>query len=215
VEGDSTQYTWLVPQDLDGLFAMMGGNDKAIERLNMFFRQLDSGPNSPYAFMGNEPCFEVPWEFAAAGAAYRTQEVVRRIETQLFSASPGGLPGNDDGGAISSWYIFAALGLYPEIPGVAGFVIGSPLFPAVTIHLGNGHLLQITGQGMNGAPANVPYVQGLILNGQGYGSPWVPFATLANGATLQFTLGDSPDMAWGHNINFTFASPEPMAQPPG
>jgi len=207
VEGNGVQYTWLVPQDLDGLFAMMGGSDKAIERLNMFFRQLDAGPNSPYAFMGNEPCFEVPWEFDAAGAAYRTQEVVRRIETQLFSASPGGLPGNDDGGAISSWYIFAALGLYPEIPGVAGFVVGSPLFQAVTIHLGNGHLLQITGQGINGTPDSAPYVQSLTLNGQSYGSSWIPFAALVNGATLQFTLGNSPDLAWGHNVDFTFASP--------
>jgi predicted alpha-1,2-mannosidase len=207
VEGDSAQYTWLVPQDLDGLFAMMGGSDKAIERLNMHFRQLNAGPGSPYAFMGNEPEFEVPWEFDAAGAAYRTQEVVRRIETQLFSAGPGGLPGNDDGGALSSWYIFAALGLYPEIPGVAGFVLGSPLFPAVTVHLGNGHLLRIAGQAVNGTPDSVPYVQSLTLNGWSYGSPWIPFTALANGATLQFTLGNGPNLTWGHNINFTFASP--------
>ncbi len=212
-EGDSAQYTWLVPQDLDGLFAIMGGSAKAIERLDMHFRQLNAGPGSLYAFMGNEPEFGAPWEFDAAGAAYRTQEVVRRIETQLFSASPGGLPGNDDGGALSSWYIFAALGLYPEIPGVAGFVLGSPLFPAVTVHLGNGHLLRIAGQGINGAPDSAPYVQSLILNGQSYGSPWVPFAALVNGATLQFTLGDSPNLAWGHNINFAFASPSSSSAP--
>jgi len=202
-EGDSVQYTWLVPQDLDGLFAMMGGNGQAIERLNRHFDQLNAGSNSSYAFMGNEPEFLVPWEFVAAGAPYRTQEVVRRIETQLFSASPGGLPGNDDGGAMSSWYVFAAMGLYPEIPGVAGFVLGSPLFPSLTIHLGNGHRLQIIGQGIDGPPSSMPYVQNLSLNGRNYTSAWLPFAALEHGATLQFVLYNSPNLTWGQHVDFT------------
>jgi predicted alpha-1,2-mannosidase len=194
VEGDSTQYSWLVPQDLHGLFIAMGGNDKAAERLDKFFTQLNAGPTSPYAFMGNEPCFAMPWEFDAAGAAYKTQEVVRRIETQLFTASPGGLPGNDDGGALSSWYVFAVLGIYPEIPGMAGFMLDSPLFPSVKVHMGNGQVLQITG---DGASEGTPYVQSLSLNGQDYKYSWMPFDALANGAMLRFTLGSSPNQAWG------------------
>ncbi len=194
VEGDSAQYSWLVPQALPTLFSAMGGDGEVIRRLDKFFTQLNAGPTSPYAFMGNEPCFEVPWEFDAAGAAYRTQEVVRRIETQLFNAGPGGLPGNDDGGAMSSWYIFAALGLYPEIPGAAGFMLGSPLFPTATIHMGNGQVLHIIGEG---ASEGSPYVQDLSLNGQNYVSSWIPFDALANGATLHFTLGSSPNTAWG------------------
>jgi predicted alpha-1,2-mannosidase len=202
-EGDSAQYTWLVPQDLDGLFAMMGGSSQAIERLNRHFDQLNAGSNSTYAFMGNEPEFVVPWEYVAAGVPYRTQQVVRRIETQLFGAGPDGLPGNDDGGAMSSWYIFAAMGLYPAIPGVAGFVLGSPRFPSLTIHLGNGHQLQIIGQGIDGPPESMPYVQNLSLNGQNYTSAWLPFAALEHGATLQFVLYKSPNLTWGQHIDFT------------
>ncbi len=202
-EGNSVQYTWLVPQDLDGLFSMMGGNNEALDRLNSFFEQLNAGPGSPYAFMGNEPSFEVPWEFDAAGAPYRTQEVVRRIETQLFGAGPDGLPGNDDGGAMSSWYVFAAMGLYPEIPGVAGFLLGSPLFPSLTVHLGNGHQLHIIGQGIDGSPSNMPYIQHLSLNGQNYASAWLPFTALERGATLQFVLYNSPNLTWGQHVDFT------------
>jgi predicted alpha-1,2-mannosidase len=193
VEGDSTQYSWLVPQDLSVLFAAMGGNKVAVDRLDTFFTQLNGGPTSPYAWMGNEPSFEVPWEYDAAGAAYRTQAVVRRIETQLFGAGPDGLPGNDDGGAMSSWYVFAAMGIYPELPGVAGFMVGSPLFPAIKIHMGNGHILQIIG---NGAAETTPYIQSLSLNKQDYNRTWIPFAALMNGSTLQFTVGSSPNKSW-------------------
>lgn len=194
VEGNGLQYSWMVPYDLRGLFKAMGGDAKVIQRLNAHFTHLNAGPNSQYAFMGNEPEFEVPWEYDFAGASYRTQDVVRRIITQLFQADPAGLPGNDDGGAMSSWYVFAALGLYPEIPGVAGFALGSPLFPSVTVHLGNGSLLRIEGQG---AAPTMRYVHGLNVNGRPYSSAWLPFAAIMHGATLQFALGDNPDVAWG------------------
>ena len=201
VEGDSADYTWMVPQDLDGLFDKMGGNAQAIKRLDEHFTQLNAGSSSPYAYMGNEPEFEVPWEYDAAGAAYRTQDVVRRIETQLFNATPGGLPGNDDGGAMSSWYVFAAMGLYPEIPGVAGFFLGSPLFDSITIHLGNGNQVQITGQAASGFTDSMPYVQSLSLNGQNYENSWVPFDALSSGATFQVTLGNSPNLVWGSQFS--------------
>ncbi len=193
-EGDAAQYLWAVPCDLHDLFALLGGNAAVVRRLDTHFTQLNAGPASVFAFMGNEPEFEVPWEYDFAGAPYRTQAVVRRIETDLFSATPDGLPGNDDGGAMSAWYVFAALGLYPEIPGVAGFVLGSPLFPRATVHLGNGHVLTIVG---DGAAPTAPYVQSLTVNGQPYASPWLPYTRLAAGATLRFTLGPTPDRAWG------------------
>ncbi len=113
----------------------------------------ERGPNSPYAWMGNEPSVEVPWEYDFAQAPSLTQEVVRLIETQLWSNTPGGMPGNDDGGEMSSWYIFAAMGIYPEIPGVGGFVIGSPLFTSITLELSGGHILQINAPGRLGCPA--------------------------------------------------------------
>lgn len=92
---------------------------------------------------------------------------------------------------MSSWYVFSAMGLYPEIPGVAGFAIGSPLFSSITVHLGNGNLLQIAGQG---AAEDAPYVQSLALNGQPFANSWLPFHSIMNGATLQFTLGTAPGL---------------------
>src|SRR5262249_3896933 len=128
VEGNAAQYTWMVPYDPRTLFDRIGGDATTIARLDQLFTRLNAGLSDPYFYMGNEPNFATPWLYDWAGAPARTQEVVRRIMTEAFEATPGGLPGNDDLGAMSSWYVWAAVGLYPEIPGVAGFAIGSPQF---------------------------------------------------------------------------------------
>jgi predicted alpha-1,2-mannosidase len=197
VEGDGAQYTWLVPYNLKGLFAVMGGKTRVMQRLDMHFTQLNAGPASPYVFMGNEPEFEVPWEYDFAGVPDRTQDLVRRIVTELFQNTPAGLVGNDDGGALSSWFVWAALGLYPEIPGVAGFAVGSPLFPKIVVQLGNGHRLRIEAPG---ASDTVRYVQQLSMAGHICSSPWLPFAAVAGGATLHFQLGSIPNTRWGMKI---------------
>jgi len=194
-EGDSLQYSWMVPYNLRGLFDDMGGNQVVVERLNRHFTKLKSGGASEYASMGNEPEEEVPWEFDFAGAPWRTQEVVRRIE-HLFGTTPDGLPGNDDAGAISSWAVWAMMGIFPEIPGVAGFVIGSPLFSSVTLTGGNGQVISITGY--QAADAN-PYVQSLRVNGRPTSQLWLPMSAMAGKAdtTLAFTLTNAPNLAWG------------------
>ena len=192
-EGDSSQYTWMVTYNLGGLFGQMGGTSAVVSRLDTFFSALNAGPASPYAWMGNEPSVEAPWEYDFAQAPSHTQEVVRSIETQLWSNTPGGMPGNDDGGEMSSWYVFATIGLYPEITATGGFVIGSPLFTSVTMNLAGGHTLQINAQGASDAQ---PYVQGLTLNGSPTASLWLPWTSVRSGATLDFTLGASPS-SWG------------------
>jgi predicted alpha-1,2-mannosidase len=192
-EGDAAQYTWMEPFNLSKLFKQMGGNAAAVSRLDTFFMKLNDGPNSRYAFMGNEPSFEVPWEYDFAGAPSRTQDVVRRIQMQLFKNAPNGLPGNDDGGAMSSWYVFSAIGLYPEITGVGGFVIGSPLFTSVTVQLAGGHTLQISAPAASDAH---PFVQNLYLNGVATAHLWLPWSTIQQGATLDFMLGGSA-ANWG------------------
>ncbi|HWW02804.1 MAG TPA: GH92 family glycosyl hydrolase [Candidatus Acidoferrum sp.] len=193
VEGSAAQYTWLVPYNLKGLFDAMGGSVSAVSRLDTYFIQLNAGPGSPYAFMGNEPSEPDPWEYDYAGAPHRTQATVRNIQTQLFTNTPGGLPGNDDAGALSSWYVFSALGLYPIIPGVGGFVLGSPLFQSATINLENGQQINI--QGINASAQNC-YVQSLTLNGVATTSLWLPFSAIRNGANLVATLGSAPS-TWG------------------
>jgi len=194
VEGTAAQYVWMVNFNLRGLIDKMGGNDKAIARLDHFFTELNLSPFSgDTAYMGNEPCEETPWIYDFAGAPWRTQAVIRQVQNELFTTKPDGFPGNDDAGSLSSWYVFSALGLYPEIPGVAGFAVGSPLFPKASIHLENGRTIQILGKQ---AARENPFVQSLKLNGKKHESPWINWSDLANGATLDFNLGDKPS-PWG------------------
>jgi predicted alpha-1,2-mannosidase len=193
-EGSAIQYTWMVPFNLNGLFNALGGNSNVVPVLDNFFQQLNSGPNGGvYEYAGNEPCESDPWIYDYAGEPWATQNTIRRIQTQCFTNTPSGFPGNDDGGAISSWYVFSALGFYPEIPGTGGFVIASPMFPRATINLENGHQVVIQG---NNATAQNSYVQSLTINGTNSTSLWLPFATLCNGATLIFNLGNVSS-SWG------------------
>jgi predicted alpha-1,2-mannosidase len=194
-EGTAAQYTWMVPFDLKGLFERMGGKARAISRLDEFFVKLNEGGNGDrrYANMGNEPCEAAPWAYVYAGAPAKAQEVVRRIQNELFSNKPNGLPGNDDAGALSSWYVFSALGLYPSVPGVCGFVLGTPLFPRAVVHLENGGSLSI--EGANASPDN-RYVQSLTINNTPTTRPWLQFETIRRGGTLVYGLGNRPSK-WG------------------
>jgi len=194
VEGNAEQYSWAVPYNLRALFDLMGGNAKVVARLNRFFTELNVFDTKPYAWMGNEPCFAVPWAYDFAGAPWGAQSVARRTELELFNARPEGEPGNDDLGALSAWYVFAALGAYPAIPGVGGLALNSPLFPAATIQLGNGSRIGIEAEN---AAAQNPYVQSLNVNGQPYEKTWLPYELLSRGATLRFKLGSLPNKDWG------------------
>ncbi|WP_328646036.1 GH92 family glycosyl hydrolase [Amycolatopsis sp. NBC_00348] len=192
-EGNAAQYTWMVPYNVRGLFDAMGGDDAVKKRLDFFFTKLNSDASSPYAFMSNEPSFEVPWEYAYAGAPSKTQDIVRRSAELLFKPTEDGLPGNDDLGATSAWYVFAALGMYPEAPGRAEMVLASPMFPKITLTRATGQRLTITAPG---ASSSVKYVKSLKVNGKASTKPWLPESFAVNGGRLDFTLGASPT-SWG------------------
>jgi predicted alpha-1,2-mannosidase len=144
VEGNAAQYTWMVPQDLPGLFAAMGGDAAVTPRLDTFFTSLNAGADQPYAYLGNEPSFGTPWAYAYVGHADRAGAVAHRALATLFTDAPGGLVGNDDLGAMSSWAVWASLGLYPEVPGTAQLVRSAPLFTTATVHRGDGTSLTVT-----------------------------------------------------------------------
>lgn len=201
-EGNAAQYTWMVPQDLPGLIHGMGGDKAANARLDDYFTQLNAGPNAPYHWQGNEPVFGTPWVYNSTGRPWKTQATVRRIMDTLYVPGPGGEPGNDDLGAMSSWYVWAALGIYPQTPGAPMFVVGSPLFPHAVVHGRGGHNLTINASG-----AGDTYVQSLRVNGRASSHTWVDL-----GATdrLDFTLGSSPDTRWG-----TAPSDAPPSYPAG
>ncbi|MHB8336283.1 MAG: GH92 family glycosyl hydrolase [Ignavibacteriaceae bacterium] len=193
VEGTAEQYVWMVPFNLKGLAEKMGGLDASAKRLDAFFTKLNAGFKSKYAYMGNEPCSETPWIYDFLGRPYKTQVLVRRIITELFSNNPIAYPGNDDLGQMSSWYIFSALGMYPELPGSDVLVLGSPLFPKVVLHLQDGDVI-IKG---NGAGKNSPYVQSLKVNGKKWNIPWIKFTDISKGGTMVYKLGTKPNTTWG------------------
>ena len=193
VEGNATQYTWMIPHNLRAVIDRIGGNEAVAGRLDSFFNELNAGPDRPHFFIGNEPVFPVPWVYNYVGEPWKTQAVTRRVLTELFTPEPGGIPGNDDLGATSSWVVLASLGLYPIIPGVGGFSINSPLFPEIDIRQKGGRVLMIKGRG---ASARSPYVQELRLNGRPHESTWIPYDAIARGGVLEFTLGPEPNKRW-------------------
>ena len=215
VEGDSAQYTWLVPQDPAGLFGALGGRMKAAERLDYFLRKLNAGPggtHTDHALLGNEPTLHVPWLYDWAGQPFRTQAAVRRT-LRLYTPAPDGYPGNDDLGTLSSWYVFGALGLYPEVPGVGLLALASPLFGRATISLPHGRRLTIAasarvrrrrGRGKHRrwrtvaiSPARAPYTSGMRVDGRSYSRPWTTWCSLRRGGSLEFSLSPMPDRRWG------------------
>jgi len=192
-EGTAQQYTWMVPFNFQGLFDLMGGKQEAVKKLDQLFAKLTGGSHTDHANMGNEPGNTCPWAYDFAGAPYLAQKTTRDIVSQLYLDSPGGLPGNDDGGAMSSWYVFAALGLFPEIPGVAGFTVGAPLFKHATITLPDGKLLKINAPGTSD---NAYYVHSMAMAGKAYTSSWIPWDLVKGGADIDFAMQSHADTKW-------------------
>jgi predicted alpha-1,2-mannosidase len=206
-EGDSQQYTWMVPQDLAGLFRTLGGTGPATHKLRLFFSQLNAGSTAPYDWAGNEQCLEIPWEADYSGAPWLTDQAVNRIVTQLYPDSPDGGPGNDDLGAMSSWAVWAMLGLYPETPGTSVLVMGSPTFPRATFHLPHMHAITVTAR--RAAPGD-EFVSAAHVDGKPTQHPWLDGSVVSRGATLSVTLIAQASPTWGT----TAAADAPPSYPP-
>ncbi len=195
-QGSSAQYTWMVPQNVSGLVEAMGGQDAASTGLDAFFHdetgQWAVTGGSPLRFdPTNEPDIHTPWLYNALGKPWKTQETVRQVVDDAYGTGPAGLPGNDDLGTMSSWYVFAAMGMFPQAPGRAEILLGSPVFTRVQITRSNGVTLRIS------ANNTEPYVQGVRVDGRSTTRSWLPETFLTRGGSVAFTLADSPDLAWG------------------
>lgn len=196
-EGNAIQYTWAVPQNLAGLIGLMGGDKAAVTKLTTFFTEINATRFAPNDWAGNEPSMSVPYDYDYAGEPWETQSVVRRIMSTLYPLAPAGEPGEDDLGALSSWYVWSALGLYPETPGVAALEMTSPLFLRERILEGDGHSITVIG-----THAPEPFIrQAHLAIGSGrahtWHKPWIPATALTENATLSIELGGRPDKAWG------------------
>jgi predicted alpha-1,2-mannosidase len=193
VEGTSWQYTGMVPFNIAGLAAADGGTaNYASSYLDKSLSGLLGGSGNEADF-SNEPSLELPWEYDYTGQPYKTQEIVRQVQNQIWTDAPGGLAGNDDLGEMSSWYVWSALGMYPETPGTSTLALGSPLFPKAVIALPSGKTLTING---TGAAAAAPYVQSAKWNSTSWTDAYAPTKALTSGGTLSFTLGTTPNTSW-------------------
>jgi predicted alpha-1,2-mannosidase len=191
----------MVYSDVVGLARLMGGNDIAIQRLDAFFRAPDgtfdfSATKSTRYDPTNEPDIQTPYIYNYLGAAYKTQETVRAEMDALWTNTTGGIPGNDDAGTMSAWYVFSALGLYPTVPGRADLSLSAPLFPTAVIHSGSGRDITIRAPQ---ASATDKYIQALRVGGKPSHRPWIPASMLTTGGALVYTLGATPNLDWGNS----------------
>ena len=190
-EGNTYQYSFMVPFDYPALFAAMGGEQVVAPRLDHFFTALRCW-GKPCFNIENEPDFVAPYAYVFLGKPWKTQEVVTRIGKETFKAAPDGIPGNDDLGATSGVYVWNALGFYPAVPGVGGLAIGTPMFDKATLNFADGRTVIVSreGQGI--------YVQEVMLNGVPYANSWFPISKIRTGTNqLQFKLGTEPNMQRG------------------
>lgn len=190
-EATKENYFWMVPHDLTTLIDTIGGKQAACARLDSLFVRLDAGYDDHYFAAGNEPDFQVPWIYNWTNHPYKTSETVHRILNEMYTSQPTGLPGNDDCGSMGSWYVFASIGLYPMIPGVAGFSISAPYFEDITLHLSKGKL-QIRGGGIS-----KPYIQSLEINGRRVKKTWIEWQDIQTGASMKFKTDRRINHKWG------------------
>ncbi len=185
VEGNSWQYTLFVPHDIDGLRQIMGGDFAFTAKLQRCFDEKNFT-------IDNEPDINYPYLFTyIPGESWRTQQIVRRLMDLEFGTGPGGLPGNDDAGTISAWYIFSAMGFYPVCPGKTKYQLGSPVFDEITIHLNqefwSGDKFVIRAE--YNSQQNV-YIQTMKLNGKDYQKPEIDHKDVVQGGELVFEMSD-------------------------
>ncbi|WP_205697199.1 GH92 family glycosyl hydrolase [Conexibacter sp. SYSU D00693] len=192
VEGSAAQYTWFVPHDVAGLVDALGGRDAARAKLDFFLSKRNDGVHSGHAFLGNEPTLHTPYLYDWLGAPARGAEAVRGAMLELYRPTAGGFPGNDDLGAMSSWWVFGALGMHPSVPGTGVLTLASPLFPRTQLRLAGG-TVDIRAPK---ASAGTPYVVRATKGGKRLSRAWLSYDELAKGAKLRFDLSADPGQRW-------------------
>ena len=206
-ENNAFTYNWYVKHDLQGLFKLMGGRDKARAKLDQLFRE-DLG-TSKFRFwysqpdasglvgqfvMGNEPSCHIPYLYNYLGAPWRTQKRIRMLLNTFFSDNLFGMPGDEDGGAMSSFVIFSMMGFFQVTPGIPVYSIGRPVFEKTVIDLPNGKGFTIIAE--NSSDEN-KYIQKAYLNGRPLNKPWFTHKDILKGSTLKFIMGNKPNKEWG------------------
>ncbi len=185
-EADAWKYLWFVPHDIPGLVEKMGGAEAFAQRLDAFFE-------GGHYTSDNQPDFHVPYLYNAVGLPDRTQAKVTALLRSEFGPGPSGLPGNDDAGSTSAWYLFGAMGFYPVTPASGRYELTTPLFDRIAIrldpafHAGEAFVIETVGR----SPENI-YIQSATLNGQPLDRTWITHEELTSGGTLRLVLDAQP-----------------------
>ena len=198
-EGNAWQYLWLVPQDVTGLINLLGGKEPFADKLDQLFNvevgvkgeqaSADiSGLIGAYAH-GNEPGHHTSFLFNFAGRAWRTQELNRRIQTEMYTNSPEGLCGNEDCGQMSAWYVFSAIGFYPVNPSDLKYQFGSPIVQEAKLEVSPGKYFTVSAPF---ASKTNKYIQKVSLNGNELDRTYITHKEITDGGLLEFVMGDSP-----------------------
>lgn len=210
-ENNGWVYRWDVPHNVADLISLMGGNERFIANLDQtfseplgrskyeFYAQLpDHTGNVGQFSMANEPSLHVPYLYNYAGQPWKTQKRIRQMLRTWFRNDLMGIPGDEDGGGMTSFVVFSSLGFYPVTPGFPAYNIGSPLFSRVRMTLSNGRVFEIEAQG---ASDENKYIQRATLNGQEWNKPWFGHDDLKEGGKLVLVMGNRPNKTWGSSAD--------------
>ncbi len=204
-EANAYQYSTFVPQNINGLMELMGGEKRFENWLDDCFTiQTDfskinvrdvTGLIGQYAH-GNEPSHSIAYLYNYTGASWKTQKMVRQILSTLYANKQNGIDGNEDAGQMSAWYVMSAMGIYSVTPGMDYYVIGSPVFDKVTLNLENGNKFEIIAK--NNGKENV-YIQSALLNGDPYSKTYLSNSDIMKGGKIVFEMDNKPNKKWGIN----------------
>ncbi|MEO6818836.1 MAG: GH92 family glycosyl hydrolase [Ginsengibacter sp.] len=202
-EGNAWQYSWLVPQDVEGLIALQGGDKAFAAKLDSLFivtgdmgKEASSditGLIGQYAH-GNEPGHHITYLYPFVGQPWKTAEKVRYILDNFYTDKHDGIIGNEDVGQMSAWYILSALGFYQVNPSNGMYVFGSPTMDKANIQLGNGNTMMITYK--NNSKKNI-YIQGITYNGKAYPKSYIWYKDLMAGGNMVIEMGAAPSKTFG------------------
>jgi predicted alpha-1,2-mannosidase len=201
-EANAWQYSFYVPQDIQGFANALGGKEQLEEKLDALFtsssktigrHQIDiTGLIGQYAH-GNEPSHHMSYLYNYVNKPWKTQERVAQILEEMYANAPDGLSGNEDCGQMSSWYVLSALGIYAVTPGLEYYTIGSPRLEKAQLNLENGAQFTILAKG---ASNKNKYIQSAKLNGLPFNRSYLKHQEIMQGGTLAFVMGDQPNTSW-------------------
>ncbi len=212
-EGNSWHYSWSVFHDPQGLINLMGGKQTFVQMLDSVFnvpplfddsyyggviheiREMQIMNMGNYAH-GNQPIQHMIYMYNYAAQPWKAQYWIREVMDKLYTAQADGYCGDEDNGQTSAWYVFSAMGFYPVCPGANQYVIGTPYFDKMTLHLENGKTMTITAQ--NCSQEN-KYIQSLSINGMPSTKNFFTHEQLTQGGNIQYVMGSTPNKQRGIN----------------